>query len=513
MGSPQASPSSAAVAETKLTFYSRYFCKPAPHLAQDPSASLTSSTSSSPSIPVYTHGLSLPPEKMSSLHSFTTPQHRKFSYLSRGSIIVATSLLMAFVTALVVALAVTLTHQAPTSGSSKTTYQSSSSSPAAANASAVTNPPPAANPYQYTHAPIRLGILSNFPDPSIYYHQSKKLWYAFATNPNAGILNAPPSSLSPTIPANIQFATSTDFRTWTLQSSAADPLHTLGEWVAHSSKTGNFIANVWSPEAIQHPDGNQFLLYYSAGGNKTVAPYGGHCVGAAVATMPEGPYTPQPTPLACHSDLGGAIDPVAFVEPSDNTIYVAYKIDGNNRHGSGGACGNSNNGKQSDTPIMLQRMLPDGLTPDPKFPATTILHRTAGDGPLVEAPSLVKVGPTYFLFFSSGCTRSPTYNVRYATSSSITGPYVRPAHSLLLKSTDYGLLAPGSVSVRFANNTAHAEDGSTSGSGWKMALHARVRINNAGVRAMFTVGLKFTVDGSKPGQGGVVLVDGSVSVT
>jgi len=58
---------------------------------------------------------------------------------------------------------------------------------------------------------------------------------------------------------------------------------------------------------------------------------------------------------------GGSIDPAGFVD-TDGTIYVVWKIDGNNI-GHGGNC---NNGVEpiEPTPIMMQRMAADGVNPD-----------------------------------------------------------------------------------------------------------------------------------------------------
>lgn len=63
------------------------------------------------------------------------------------------------------------------------------------------------------------------------------------------------------------------------------------------------------------------------------------------------------------------------------------------------------------TPIMLQRMLKDGVTPD--GPPIQILDRIAEDGPLVEAPDIVRSKEgIYFLFFSSGCATDSSYASR-----------------------------------------------------------------------------------------------------
>ncbi|KAK5164698.1 hypothetical protein LTR04_001730, partial [Oleoguttula sp. CCFEE 6159] len=166
-----------------------------------------------------------------------------------------------------------------------------------------------------------------------------------------------------------------------------------------------------------------------------------------------------------------------FVD-SDGAIYVAYKVDGKN-HGNGGICGNSV-APITPTPILLQRMEGDGVTP--RGPAVQILDRISEDGPLVEAPQLVRSAEgVYFLFFSSGCTRAPSYDMKYATAMKITGPFTR-AESELLQTGDWDLQAPGSVGVRWDYVAER----------YVMAFHARVNVTGgAGVRAMFTTGLQF----------------------
>lgn len=195
-------------------------------------------------------------------------------------------------------------------------------------------------------------------------------------------------------------------------------------------------------------------------------------VGAAVADVPQGPYSPWPTALACPTELGGAIDPSPIID-IDGTIYVAYKVDGNS-HGHGGICGNTVP-PLVDTPILLQRLAEDAITP--VGPPVDIMDRTRDDGPLVEAPALVRSdGGLYFLFFSSGCTRMPSYDLKYATSTKINGPYKRASRPLLMTG-DWDLLASGSVSVRRDESR------------WRMAFHARVMTPFGGVREMFTAAL------------------------
>ena len=94
---------------------------------------------------------------------------------------------------------------------------------------------------------------------------------------------------------------------------------------------------------------------------------------------------------------------------------------------------------------MLQPVAADGVTFQGS--ATTILNNNgAADGGVIEAPSLVKVGSTYFLFFSSGCFTTGSYTVSYATASNIKGQYTRASRALV-QTGDYGLTAPGGADI------------------------------------------------------------------
>lgn len=93
------------------------------------------------------------------------------------------------------------------------------------------------------------------------------------------------------------------------------------------------------------------------------------------------------------------------------------------------------------TPIMLQELDADGTTLVGE--AIEVLDRSDADGPLVEAPNLVQADDgTYVLFFSSNCYSTTLYDISYATSSSLTGPYAKSAEPLLVTG-NYGLTAPG----------------------------------------------------------------------
>ncbi|OJJ97720.1 glycoside hydrolase family 43 protein [Aspergillus aculeatus ATCC 16872] len=258
-----------------------------------------------------------------------------------------------------------------------------------------------------------LAIDSDFPDPG-FVQGDDGAWYAFGTNGNG---------------RTVQVATSPDFESWTLLDKEAMP--TLAGWET--------AVDHWAPDVVQRNDG-KFVLYYSGEAKDDLRH---HCVGVAVSvtTDPTGPYIPNPTPLSCRLDQGGSIDPSGFLD-RDGSRYVVFKVDGNSI-GNGGDCNNGIAPLKS-TPILLQKVADDGFTP--VGDAVQILDRDDSDGPLVEAPNLILHGDTYFLFYSTHCYTDPKYDVRWATSKSITGPYTKSGRQLFA-SGQWNLTSPGGGTV------------------------------------------------------------------
>jgi Glycosyl hydrolases family 43 len=184
-----------------------------------------------------------------------------------------------------------------------------------------------------------------------------------------------------------------------------------------------------------------FIMYYAAS-SKTNP--GAHCVGTASSRSAVGPYEAADEALVCSFAQGGAIDPNCYQDPSTKLRYVLYKIDGNN-NGNGGEC---KNGVEPivPTPIKLQQVSSDGVSPIGE--PVTILDRDDSDGPLVEAPSLYRSSEgVYFLFFSSGCYSEPSYSVKYATATDITGPYTKAPAPLLKSGDGPNLNGPGGAHI------------------------------------------------------------------
>lgn len=177
-------------------------------------------------------------------------------------------------------------------------------------------------------------------------------------------------------------------------------------------------------------------MYFSALSSKDTS---AHCIGTATSKSIKGPYTLNDKPLACPLDKNGAIDATGF-QDDDGSRYVLYKTE------------------DTATTIHLQPMEADGVTP--KGNTTTLLQKGPNDGPLIEAPSLVKKEGTYYLTFSSHMFNSGDYDAKYATATNVAGPYTR--QGVLLKTGD----KTNNGTVTSPGGSDFSEDGS------KIVFHA-----------------------------------------
>ncbi|KAI5461253.1 glycosyl hydrolase [Mariannaea sp. PMI_226] len=247
-----------------------------------------------------------------------------------------------------------------------------------------------------TLAPV---IDADFPDPSILQDADGK-WLTFATSGNGH---------------HVQIATADEpFGPWTLLDQEALP-----------DKGWTSGSNYWAPDVRLLHDGT-YIMYFSGQLNSSSS----HCIGVARSNTSAGPYTIEgDEPLICPLDQGGAIDPSGFFDEATGKRYIVYKVDGN--------------AANTETPLKLQEVdASDGSTliGDP----VTIMNRIPDeDGPLVEAPDLVKLSDgRYLLFFSSHFYTDDAYDVKYAVADTIDGPYVRGAEPLL-STPQLGLKGPG----------------------------------------------------------------------
>ncbi|GAA2937462.1 family 43 glycosylhydrolase [Streptomyces enissocaesilis] len=241
----------------------------------------------------------------------------------------------------------------------------------------------------------------NFPDPDIV--KAGSTYHAYATNGDG---------------KNIQRATSTDLVDWSV--SGTDPLPRLGNWAVPERSL------VWAPEVFDN--GNGFTMLYTARDRATNK----QCIGAALSASPQGPFQPADgAPLVCPGDRGGAIDASSYTENGQR--YVLWKNDGN-------CCG-------QDTWLYLQPLSWDG-TRTTGAATGLIKQDRSWEGALVEAPTLVKHGGRYVLFYSAGHYGDASYKTGYATATSLNGPYTKAPSPLMTTDTFAGSVrGPGGQDV------------------------------------------------------------------
>jgi arabinan endo-1,5-alpha-L-arabinosidase len=179
---------------------------------------------------------------------------------------------------------------------------------------------------------------------------------------------------------------------------------------------------VSAPEVTRRGVGD-YLLYFVARSAALEA----QCIGFALATRPAGPFRPATGPLICQSGVD-SIDPQGFAD-TDGAHYLLYA---SGRH---------------VTTIWLQRIAEDRVTPLGPRRALISADRPE-EAHIVEAPSLLKHGSTYFLFYSGNTYNSGAYFINDATSSSAFGPFVKRPGEFLSRASLAGFYTnPGGQSV------------------------------------------------------------------
>jgi hypothetical protein len=269
----------------------------------------------------------------------------------------------------------------------------------------------------------------DFADP--YVMRVGSTYYAFATNAAGG---------------SVQQARSTDLVHWSLASNA---LANLPPWATAGS--------VWAPATL---DRAPFaVMYYTVREKAT----GRQCLSVAVSNAPGGPYLDgSQAPLECGQS--GAIDPSPFVA-ANGAPYLLYKTEG-------------------PTQIWSRPLTPDGRA----FagPPSLMLQVTQRwEGGTVEAPSMLRRGNDYWLFYSGNDWNSRAYAEGIARCFGPSGPCGADRANPVLAS--FGAAAgPGGGEV------FTTPDGQ-----WRLAYHAYqeplVRYPNS--RLLFIAGIGFDGNG------------------
>ena len=196
-----------------------------------------------------------------------------------------------------------------------------------------------------------------------------------------------------------------------------------GATLFHWNKTGTALAEVppwaetgftWAPD-VRFVDG-RYVMYFNAWANKSLyfqpAEPGfsqrAQCIGVATATSPAGPFTPMAgPPLVCQFDHHGAIDPVAW--PADGRLYLDWKSD-------------DNANPSYPQHLWAQGLSSNGLDLIGRRHLLLSGSRHIWNGGLIEAPDMVYVNGTYWLFYSGSWFNTPGYSIGVARCRGPVGP-------------------------------------------------------------------------------------------
>ncbi|MGH9018766.1 MAG: glycoside hydrolase family 43 protein, partial [Acidimicrobiales bacterium] len=205
-----------------------------------------------------------------------------------------------------------------------------------------------------------------------------------------------------------------------------DVLPTLPGWVSWGA--------TWAPD-VRKVSGD-WALYFSAV-LKGVRPET-HCIGAAFAPDPAGPFVAQLHPMICQLDHRGSIDARTFVD-TDGDLIMYWKSEDNANPGTPGP------DQDGRTAVWAQHLSADGHTLLGS-PVKIFQPDQPWEGTIVEAPDVIQVFGTYWLFFSANWYNSNSYGIGVAACRTAFGPCSDPGPAAFLGSNAQGN-GPGEPSV------------------------------------------------------------------
>jgi Glycosyl hydrolases family 43 len=189
----------------------------------------------------------------------------------------------------------------------------------------------------------------------------------------------------------------------------------------------------WAPDVHQVAGG--WALYFSAL-LRNVHPQT-HCIGAAYASSPTGPFVPSDHTLVCQLDHRGSIDPRVFVDGTH--LVLLWKSEDNANPYVPGPDQGGNTG------IYSQELSADGRDLIGQ-PAKILGPSQPWEGTIVEAPDMVEAWGTYWLFFSGNWYWSASYGIGVAACETPFGPCSDVSPKPFIGSNRQGL-GPGEESV------------------------------------------------------------------
>lgn len=275
-------------------------------------------------------------------------------------------------------------------------------------------------------------------DPGVYWDGST--YYVYVTSGNS--TGAMPIKWS------------NDLFTWTDNGTRIFPIGGFPSWVNGGS--------YWAPEVFYI--GGRYVCYYAAKGAD-----GWFKIGAATSSSPTGPFTDRGAPLVSNASYS-LIDPTFFHDPSTGRNWLLWK---NNT--------NALNPPQK-THIVLREVSQDGMSL--LGSSNNILWNSlAWEGLVVEAPTLIKRGSYYYLFYSGNNYGTDSYAVGVARATNIAGPYTKKGGPILRSDSRFD--GPGGQFI--VAGTSIGEH--------IMFYHARVRAEGTGTRKLMLDRINWGADG------------------
>lgn len=237
----------------------------------------------------------------------------------------------------------------------------------------------------------------NFPDPFVVQHEGT--FYAYATHSG---------------PGGFQAMTSKDLVNWKEEKPVGKP-----SWSDD---------HLWAPEVYEINDKWYFL--FSALNQETKK----RDLAISVGDSPLGPFKDLAVlvPGITENDgtsPDGAIDPCLYFE--NGKTYLLYIKEAQPRA------------------LKIVELSPD-FTKTVGQPKVLLNADPEADKGILDAPTLIKKDGTYWLFYSSGWfqswKRDACYRVRYATASSLMGPYKKTGEPIL-DTVEDKVYSPGHQSI------------------------------------------------------------------
>eukprot|EP00047_Mylnosiga_fluctuans_P007812 m.4994 g.4994 ORF g.4994 m.4994 type:complete len:333 (-) comp1962_c0_seq1:54-1052(-) len=253
-------------------------------------------------------------------------------------------------------------------------------------------------------------IHGDFPDPGAAYVPATARYWVATTSGDA--------------PNHFAIHSSADLYNWTAEGFVF-PSGTAGApaWAA---------SDYWAPEL--HIVNGQNLVYFVARNKKNML-----SVGAAVSRKGvAGPYEDIGQELVTTTHMG-MIDPTFYSE--NGTNYLIWKADANDP----AHCPQMN----CPTQIYLSPLDTSGtrvLLPEAQW-VVLINQSQPWEGPLVEAPWIIKNGGFYYLFYSGNGYNSPKYAIGVARARSLYGPWSKYGNNPVMHTGTNPFYGPGHCSV------------------------------------------------------------------